>query len=680
MGASEIEDEKKALLEESHQLRKISDILDKWEGFNIAPSASKDTSLWNLFSNNNLLICEFIIQKVADKHNVSDKHANHSCDYKKYIENNLLYASICLFLSPDNEISDPYQRFKRVIENGFGILDFKNEAGLYGWGAIFEKEEEREEHYNNRASLYKICKDFRFAPCGESDPNKRKCASQSFVSDECSEYVGCRVYLEFIWLSICDSNGKIHDPKFILADYIEKNEKEKFENYVKWMQEHTGDCFYFRKPLVKGVRDFDAGEIYLAIKKDGVEESKIEGFAVDVIQVIRDYIGVPLLVRQITLEHEKTKRQKAQLAKSEQMLNLLAEPLESLTGALQKVQENTQTLRSILYDPHRAIFASASGVQKYFIDKNIVMIGNVKWEILHDTPDYMRDKLYKLTSTVSAIIMEILGSSYDAERPSDLFAHAKKLVFDSPSPDPYENLRKMCKQIIGISEDAANKIYLQLFINESGAAFNNSDADHKLLLKALTAFKHTLHYPYKPSEEIKNILPLLVIFFGCDATSVSVDTRIVEDVNSFLSDLTWSTKKITIKPDYFPVPCYSMVLDFISGFLAATKLNITKKEITTAENNIKLTFINDAFDSDSAGKLKIAIENAINVQDRILGGNFHKPFLDLVFNCKACNGSKTIKVSQNDKTVEMTVTVDTMVLLSLKLSNTELTLGFYKET
>lgn len=634
------------------KLHEISDVLEKWKGFE---DGGEGESLWDLFKENNAALIDFIKSKITSMN----------------VSNHLLYASVCL-LSPENKKStDEFEQYKQIVDSGWGILVFNGEAN--GWKIIHDNEKEMEAHFKTRASLYKICKEYRGNQCGDDNTDRACHKMEDFKSSDCKHYKDCREYFEFIKIKInSNTNAAVDGEKNVKYDDLNKFIKDKFSNefvnYLKWMNETTGECYYFRKPLVKGVKDFDAGEIYLAMDLTALSEEKAEQTAKETIRVIRDYIGVPLLVRQMDLEHKATKQEKEKSEKSEKMLNHLTKPLESLTGALVKVQKNSQDLRAILYDPHRSIFAAASGVQEFFIHKKVVSIGNVRWEIEHDADKYKT--INDLISTLSGIVMEIFGSDYRPENPSDLFNHAMGLVFMETKPDPYQRLRKTCKDILGFKLEDMAGISNSLCKQEYSSVDKTNPA-HAKIIDAVTAFKYILHYPFKPSETArKNYLPLMVILddigypgeieFENNENSFKLNGG--NAVRSFLENREWN--KHCFNQNSLSLPCYSMFIDFVSSFIADinTKDRRIKKIIITKNSlEVQLAAINASIFNSVAGSLLTVVNTAKISEPRVHGGDSQKPFLDLIYNAKSMYKDNT-KAVQN---IECELSEDKTLNISL---------------
>lgn len=203
----------------------------------------------------------------------------------------------------------------------------------------------------------------------------------------------------------------------------------------------------------------------------------------------------------------------AELEKNKQMMDLLYKPLQGLTDALQRVQEDSQQLRSILYDPHRAIFSAASKVRQYFTEGERISIGPVQWKIAH-TPNHYKD-IRSIACTLAVIVRDIFGSTYVPSSATDLFMHAIGLLFseNKKEEDPFGYLRRQCQTLVGLTVDDSVAILKVLNV-----ATDNSSSDQwfKKLKDSLFALKYALHSPFKPNPKQQNVLPFLLIMDDYD--------------------------------------------------------------------------------------------------------------------------------------------------------------------
>lgn len=322
-----------------------------------------------------------------------------------------------------------------------------------------------------------------------------------------------------------------------------------------------------------------------------------------------------------------TARQSAEseiLKKHKQMLDLLQEPLESLTTLLNKTQEDAQTLRAILYDPHRSIFAAAPRVMKYFEQNRDISFGSVKWKAPHTAEDGNKETL---ANTIAAIVCEIFGKAeLMPANIHELYGIANGLL--NSDEKAFEELRKLFEKIVEFKEIPVDNV--------------------TKLRTAFSKLKTILFTPYKDGTEDFPLLPLLVVFYDFNEKSkVTYKALNDVDVRKALVDNRIIDSKIFggLK---LPVPRYSALLTFVSGVLAYIKSERPTSEGSSAadesvsrtlsatinDKSISIEFHSNVFDlsklNDTFVPLKDIIEK--NMRTRY-AGNFQKPFFDFAGMC-----------------------------------------------
>lgn len=303
------------------------------------------------------------------------------------------------------------------------------------------------------------------------------------------------------------------------------------------------------------------------------------------------------------------------LKKHSQMLELLQGPLESLTSLLNKTQEDTQTLRSILYDPHRSLFEAAPQVKKYFDRDRRISFGKVSWKTIHEPSGTTNPKeMEVMANTIAAIVCEVFGSAdFLPKNRQELYAIASALLK---------------------SEEAAFSEYRSLL---SDIVLGFSDIpfkDYTKLTNAFSDLKAILFTPYKDGDKKRPILPLLIIIYDinktCKVKYRNKDFQLTDVLskyrsnNMFLKDL--------------PIPRYSNLLELISGVLvyANGKTGITLLNLELSDNDIKLIFSGKVYDLEELKKAGTfqSMKEIIDKRVRPLYvGDFQKPFFEFASIC-----------------------------------------------
>jgi hypothetical protein len=663
----------------------IGAIFEQWQGFG-DPSIEtmSQNSLWGLFaeSKNNSILSKYVLDTLPD-----------SPIYKK-LKSNLLYASICL-LSPATSEMKPVDKYKFIIKQGFGVIRFENSNTnkFFGWDKLLI-DSYAEFHFDNRISIYRLCNDYRcVSSAATCIGNKRKqgehCSPIICVKSEdsckhnkCKTHEKCFVIYEKVNLNIqADSEYRFIAPRGF-NELIKKYTDSKFKNYLDWMLENTGPCYYIRKPLVNASKHYNFGEIYLAIRYDeaiaNIKAKNIESFALDAIRSVRDYIGVPLLVRQMEVEQEKIDRQKIELEqkksileqknqelrKSDQKLKLLTAPLASLTTALQRMQEDSQTLRSILYDPHRSILAAAPTTWIYF-ESTSLRFGNLTWDGFHSGAQSrnVRGLIY----SISAIVCEIYGKSSELICSDlELFHIALGLIHKSKPPI----LKSILNWDICLIKNIFALLKLKNIDTIEGIPDEMSTLSNKIkapLEASFDKFKSILFTPFKSDAFSWPYLPLgLVLYSYNPQLHVLIDGESIENFNRYMDTTSVKSSALFAGVDTI-TPAYNMFIAFIDDILEYARhdkqvmpklvnLEVRRNNFTRFE----LTFESEVYYQDELPAtfkiMKTVIDNNFYVAQT--SGNFRRPFVKLAANAIPCinkiKGSERFNVECDEASISIT--------------------------
>lgn len=248
------------------------------------------------------------------------------------------------------------------------------------------------------------------------------------------------------------------------------------------------------------------------------------------------------------------------------MLRLLQTPLNRLSDALGRMQEDTQRLRAVLYDPSRAIFAAAPTVLKYFEEGSTIRHGNVSWLAQHDL-DREGVDVRVLRCTLAAIVCEIFGGLVVApENDGALWNRAQSYLGanagneDVAEGAAYKRLREQCKYIIGSGET------------------EELPSDIGSLKNACSNLKDILYRPYKDGDKNWSLLAAFIIFF--DVFS-KIEVSIHLDDEGYKKAVRYSSLGESMKQwrSAVPLMCgldlpvarYSHWLSFIHGVLSYAK-------------------------------------------------------------------------------------------------------------
>ncbi len=532
----------------------------------------------------------------------------------------------------------------RTIQNGFGyVLCTKNNKEIEGitdrWDTLINNYEEAKKHLDERYSLFKLFTEGRLAraDCIYLINNKEETDLQPSILINSEEIYRHKVMWE---MRLIEDEDKF----------------ERFQKYLDFLLDKPLKRyelnFYCARPLYHKtfLNIFKSyGEIYVAAREEFKNQDTI-----NILLSCLERIALPFGVLFEMNARKELQKQKEELKKSEEMLNLLLKPLDGISASIEKLQKDSQELQAILYHPHRAIFLAAPRVWKYFEEGTKCNIGSIQWEVVHK-PQYY-SKLSDYVCTLTAIVKEIFSDDSIQADIRDSMDLLRKLLFSSPKTDPRYGLRELCKKIINVNEDQVIKWTKQL---ESNIDINAEKHDKNTLTNALNAFKYILHTPYKPGGQ-KPWLPLIIIL--CEKRSpifYNVDSSKCEssDLSDFITKI--NNQEITDINVSIPVPSYSMLLNLIEGFLIFKPdnkdLELDETNITRQNGSylIEMKFSNFNFKDYDPKNFASVIRLAKDSNHRFEGGDFLKPFLDFIYNCKATVDKAHINCTENKSDVNI---------------------------
>ncbi len=330
-----------------------------------------------------------------------------------------------------------------------------------------------------------------------------------------------------------------------------------------------------------------------------------------------------------------------ELKRSNEILNMIQEPMRSLTDSLLSAQHLTQRINAVAHAPAVSLFSVAPLVQKYFVLGKKVTFG-FSWTCIHSDGEFDKSKL---TNTICAVVLTSLGvSSRGITDTKDLYSKTMKEV-EKMSPHestPEGDLRALFRKL-GVQSN--------LLIR--------TDA----LQDAFRHVKQIVFTPFKPEAATWPLLPLLVAIGEYDWLRLSVcvsrhDKNIsvgsltefldVESLGEFVenkerpyestfADLLRPLRKFSnSNVPRMPIAIFSHLLDFVHGLVQVLqpiavivtlsipeKTSTIKLELITTEREpgIKLADF-----SEILAKMEIAMKHKLGAG---LRGDFQSPFFDL---------------------------------------------------
>ena len=285
-----------------------------------------------------------------------------------------------------------------------------------------------------------------------------------------------------------------------------------------------------------------------------------------------------------------------EVEKQSHMLQLLIEPLNSLTEAIAQTQQDTQTLRSILYDPHKVLFSVAPMVEKYFSRDEGCEYGRVKWKGQHTIDSMGNDAETKrcAAAMLAAIICRIYGRQPEGtESELDLYRAVEELLMYRESA--FSELREALESLVpnGDLDDVVDELKSQL---APQLKFSQEYVNKDKIKELLKRLKEIIFTPFK-YEGKAPLLPLAMVVFDYFDEEINLSISKRKDSVSMQDVVnTWYALDLFSEVNML-VPRYNIILSFVSGVLAYMKeIKETVKSVLVSPStsdspgNIKITF------------------------------------------------------------------------------------------
>ena len=235
---------------------------------------------------------------------------------------------------------------------------------------------------------------------------------------------------------------------------------------------------------------------------------------------------------------QKLQKQRRELERESQMLELLMEPLNQITAGLERTTESAQRLRAVLYDPQQSIFNAASRVWRYFEEGSQVKIAGEQVVVAHNFNNYNEAKRWAKKAFFGPSgnpfgDIWLRSPKYNQLRLNFGLRFTPTL---KAATQPLKNSRNTCKNIIEASSSGSGSSV------SSSEVFNvlqklvdgreESDLEH--LGEVWDRFKKLLHEPYKFHPNSFSIMPLALIVL-VQSKSITVNEKEYKELPEFLA-------------------------------------------------------------------------------------------------------------------------------------------------
>jgi hypothetical protein len=383
-------------------------------------------------------------------------------------------------------------------------------------------------------------------------------------------------------------------------------------------------------------------------------------------KVLVGLITEPILRRYLKKDMKKHIKEKAKkdaeialMKKHGEMLDLLTKPLESLTDALNRTQEDTQRLRAILYNPTKGLFAVAPLVRNYFTEGHPLRLGSADWEVSHEPDVY--ENPFAACAVLAAVVCAIFGKGETFSQARDGNALWRKtLEILNQSDTAFEQLTKTVKLLLwyhkgtnGNGEDKEKTLleYMGKVLVDNIPVQSNKNAQDDInfscIKGSLNRFKKVMFTPLKEGELVHPLLPLALVFYeglGVRPTiTFTVQNPDLKYTYNNLEDILIRSEDM-IGPFQdmgacLPVPRYAMLLSFLGGIIdyavrspnRATFSQASIEVMPELKCVVEMTFSIDVFkDMESTFS---AMARAVGTTGLRFTGNFLKPFVDFASLC-----------------------------------------------
>lgn len=357
------------------------------------------------------------------------------------------------------------------------------------------------------------------------------------------------------------------------------------------------------------------------------------------------YILLQNLAREKAYLQQKDQRK---LKKQAQMLKLLKEPLDTLTEALSQTQQDTQILRSVLYDPHKVLFSVASQVEKYFSKGEACSYGRVQWKGMHTINGVTSQNGGRSAGLMlAAIICRIFGKRpEDVNNQEELYTEASESLMSEDSV--YSDLKRTLVSLVPDGDLSTVVDQLKVHLVDKPDVTDRVDAITSLLER----LKTVVFTPFKFSGTAP-LLPLALILSDHEYKGqLNLNGKYVHLEKVFHS----SYYRVRIFPeDASVILRYSNILSLISGVLGymqergieTESINITTKNDgnSVIYGLLVIVFDDDLFDLKKMPETFRLMKEASEKHLRMAQGNFRKPFIDFASSVQA----KEINIPDNEK-------------------------------
>lgn len=382
------------------------------------------------------------------------------------------------------------------------------------------------------------------------------------------------------------------------------------------------------------------GVVYPEMSNDGAANPMMRTVLfreqIQAISAMARHFSQIAIIDQFRNEETKTaelEKAQAELTKQAQMLKLVEEPLIRISEALESIQEDTQELKAVMYDPSAALYSAAPLIKKYFVDGSWVGSHGLRWKVAHnyETIDSLiagqdkEDQLRGRQLSLPAMILEIFGELAPWPKDEyDLCARARACIARDDSA--FSSLKD---QFLWLAGQTAQDLDKLLIPYKSGASPSQVGP-------ILERIKKTIYRPYKDGDYGRFLLPLALLLRDSGTKEVLYNDIKLSIENSEVLQDTLINNKI---PFVLPVPRYAHWLSFIHGVLSYVRADkpsatLNKVIIESADGTeccnwkFKLEFSTDIFDDRRDMVLHKMLDTAGAGSESKYHGNFVKPFLE----------------------------------------------------
>lgn len=363
----------------------------------------------------------------------------------------------------------------------------------------------------------------------------------------------------------------------------------------------------------------------------------------------------------VTLESEIQEhvQLKAEAHRQVEMLRQVEAPLRRVSEALGAMQEETQMLRAILYDPHQSLFSVAPLVGDYFVDDQQSSFGEVAFKGLHKSDNIVVDIVaaHSAVCILASTICHTFGiKPADAVNEQSLYEKVVVALTGNEQKHFFETralldlvfndskkfvalLRKfLLFDLEAYEQQARSDERIRAQIHKE--AFSGLVGNEGEYIKALfECFKNIVFTPFK-FDGASPITPLCLILHNFNYFNPIFGDVTVKDVlkNGGMTVEALDYRRINdimlFPRGSLPTPRYADILELVTGLLSFAKnekaADISAVELTP-ESSLRIEFDKDVFYvpghvdwSDTFDLVEKAAKFGVRKQQ----GNFRKPLVD----------------------------------------------------